>query len=227
MMLVNAKNLHYRALNEALRKAADDCTVTECCGQRYIAAGMSHKSITISGTPGNALGAYLNGAAITVHANAQEAVGDTMNAGKIVVHGNIGDAAGYAMRGGKIFVKGNAGYRAGIHMKAYQEKKPVMEAGGVIVVLGLGAKDQEIVGNFPCTGMHGGKMFLRSDCRNIKFPSQVTARAADGTDREEVKAYVSEYCDLFGYDIRQVLSSPFTVITPDSKSPYRQMYVAN
>ena len=66
MMLVNAKNLHYRALNEALRKAADDCTVTECCGQRYIAAGMSHKSITISGTPGNALGAYLNGAAITV-----------------------------------------------------------------------------------------------------------------------------------------------------------------
>ena len=240
MMLVNAKNLHYRALNEALRKAADDCTVTECCGQRYIAAGMSHKSITISGTPGNALGAYLNGAVITVNANAQEAVGDTMNEGKIVVHGNIGDAAGYAMRGGKIFVRGNAGYRAGIHMKAYEEKRPLMviggragsflgeyQAGGVIVVLGLGAKDQEIVGNFPCTGMHGGKMFLRSDCRNIKFPSQVTARAADGTDREEVKAYVSEYCDLFGYDIRQVLSSPFTVITPDSKSPYRQMYVAN
>mgnify|MGYP002508793462 CR=1 FL=1 len=59
---------------------------------------------------------------------------------------------GYAMRGGKIFVKGNAGYRAGIHMKAYEEKKPVMviggtagsflgeyQAGGVIVVLGLGA----------------------------------------------------------------------------------------
>ena len=169
MMLVNAKNLHYRALNEALRKAADDCTVTECCGQRYIAAGMSHKSITISGVPGNALGAYLNGAVITVNANAQEAVGDTMNAGKIVVHGNIGDAAGYAMRGGKIFVRGNAGYRAGIHMKAYEEKKPLMviggragsflgeyQAGGVIVVLGLGAKDQEIVGNFPCTGMHGG-----------------------------------------------------------------------
>ena len=36
-------------------------------------------------------------------------------------------------------------------------------------------------------------MFLRYDCRNIRFPSQVTARAADETDREEVKAYVSEY----------------------------------
>lgn len=92
MMLVNAKNLHYRALNEALRKAAHDCAVTDCCGQCYIAAGMSDKSITISGVPGNALGAYLNGTVITVNANAQEAVGDTMNAGIIVVHGNIRDA---------------------------------------------------------------------------------------------------------------------------------------
>ena len=101
-MLLNAKNLNYKALNEALRKATDDCNISGCCGQRYIAAGMSDKSITVNGIPGNALGAYLNGATITVNANAQEAVGDTMNAGKIVVHGNIGDAAGYAMRGGKI-----------------------------------------------------------------------------------------------------------------------------
>ena len=240
VMLLNAKDLNYKVLNEMLRKATDDCNITECCGQRYIAAGMSDRNITINGIPGNALGAYLNGATITVNANAQEAVGDTMNAGKIVVHGNIGDAAGYAMRGGKIFVKGNAGYRAGIHMKAYEEKKPVMviggtagsflgeyQAGGVIVVLGLGANDKEIVGFFPCTGMHGGKMFLRSDCRNVRFPSQVTARTADETDMEELKIYVSEYCDLFGHDIHAVLSSPFTVITPDSKNPYKQMYVTN
>ena len=58
------------------------------------------KNITIDSVPGNALGAYLNGAIITVKANAQD-VGDTMNDGKIIVHGNIGDAAGYAMRGGK------------------------------------------------------------------------------------------------------------------------------
>ena len=239
-MLLNAKNLNYRVLNETLRKVDGDCNIIECCGQRYIAAGMSDQNITVNGIPGNALGAYLNGATITVNANAQEAVGDTMNAGKIVVHGNIGDAAGYAMRGGRIFVKGNAGYRAGIHMKAYKEKQPVMviggtagsflgeyQAGGIIVVLGLGAKDKEIVGFFPCTGMHGGKMFLRSDCRNVRFPSQVTARIATKSDLEELEVYVSEYCDLFGYDIHEVLSSPFTVITPDSKSPYKQMYVAN
>lgn len=239
-MLLNAKNLNYRVLNETLRKVDGDCNIIECCGQRYIAAGMSDQNITVNGIPGNALGAYLNGATITVNANAQEAVGDTMNAGKIVIHGNIGDAAGYAMRGGRIFVKGNAGYRAGIHMKAYKEKQPVMviggtagsflgeyQAGGIIIVLGLGAKDKEIVGFFPCTGMHGGKMFLRSDCRNVRFPSQVTARTATESDIEELEVYVSEYCDLFGYDIHEVLSSPFTVITPDSKSPYKQMYVAN
>ena len=239
-MLLNVNGLDYKALNEGLRQTEGDCSVVGCCGQRFIAAGMSDKSITIEGVPGNALGAYLNGAEITVNANAQDAVGDTMNEGKIIVHGNIGDAAGYAMRGGKIFVKGNAGYRAGIHMKAYKEKKPLMviggvagsflgeyQAGGVIVVLGLDAKDKEIVGFFPCTGMHGGKMFLRSDCKNVKFPSQVTARPADKSDMEELKAYVGEFCELFGYDAGEVLDSHFTVVTPDSKNPYKQMYVAN
>lgn len=239
-MLIDARNLDYRALNDNLRKIKGDCKLTGCCGQRFIAAGMSDKSITIEGVPGNALGAYLNGALITVNANTQDAVGDTMNEGKIVIHGNVGDAAGYAMRGGKIYVKGNAGYRAGIHMKAYREKVPVMviggtagsflgeyQAGGVIVVLGLEAKDNKIIGFFPCTGMHGGKMFLRSDCKNVRFPGQVTAHAAQAEEIEELKEYLSEYCDLFGYDINNVLSSPFTVVTPDSKNPYKEMYVAN
>lgn len=239
-MLIDAKSLDYRALNDSLRKAQRDCRITGCCGQRFIAAGMSDKSITIDGVPGNALGAYLNGASITVNANAQDAVGDTMNKGRIVVRGNIGDAAGYAMRGGQIFVQGNAGYRAGIHMKAYKEKVPAMviggtagsflgeyQAGGVIIVLGLGADGRRIVGNFPCTGMHGGKMFLRGDCRDVRFPSQVTAREASAADIEELKPYVCEYCRLFGCDADEVLASPFTVVTPDSKNPYKQMYVAN
>lgn len=239
-MLLNDKGLDYKALNKALRQNSGDITIENCCSQRFIAAGMTDKNITINGVPGNALGAYLNGATITVNANAQDTVGDTMNEGKIIVHGNIGDAAGYAMRGGKIFVKGNAGYRAGIHMKAYKEKVPVMviggtagsflgeyQAGGVIVVLGLEPKSQKIVGFFPCTGMHGGKMFLRSECKDIKFPSQVTARPAKNSDMEELKVYVTEYCDIFGYDANEVLSSPFTVITPDSKNLYKQMYIAN
>ena len=134
-------------------------------------------------------------------AGAPDAVGDTMNEGKIIVHGNIGDAAG--------------GF-----LGEYQ-------AGGVIVVLGLTPERKKIVGYFPCTGMHGGKLFLRSDCRDVTFPGQVTARPADERDREELKQYIDEYCSLFSFDRDQILEAPFTVVTPDSKNPYRQMYVAN
>ncbi len=239
-MVINANGLDHKALNEAIREADGKCRVTGCCGQRFIAAGMSGKDIEISGTPGNALGAYLNGGTVTVEGNAQDAVGDTMNAGSIVVRGSIGDAAGYAMRGGRIFVRGDAGYRAGIHMKAYKDKVPAMviggragsflgeyQAGGIIVVLGLDAPDGRIVGNFPCTGMHGGKMFLRSDCSGIAFPPQVTARPACADDLEEIKPLISEFCASLGCDEEEVLSAPFTVVTPDSGNPYRQMYVAN
>lgn len=103
IMLIDVTNLDYRELNDRLRQDCRDFTLAGCCGQRFIAAGMSGKDITIEGVPGNALGAYLNGASITVRANAQDAVGDTMNEGKIVVCGSIGDAAGYAMRGGAHF----------------------------------------------------------------------------------------------------------------------------
>ena len=238
-MVINVQNLDFRAINEAIRQSGNKATLTGCMGQRFIGAGMSSVDLTIDGVPGNALGAYLNGAKITVRGNAQDAVGDTMNDGRIVVDGNIGDAAGYAMRGGSIFVHGNAGYRAGIHMKAYKDKIPLMviggcagsflgeyQAGGVIVVLGL-TKGRRIVSNFPCTGMHGGKIILRSDCSDVIFPDQVTARPANAEDLEEIKAYVSEFCALFGEDEKTILDAPFTVVTPDNKNPYQQLYVAN
>ena len=239
-MTVDTKGLGFREINESIRKAGESVTLSGVIGQRFIAAGLSDKSIEIDGVPGNALGAYLNGGKIIVNGNAQDAVGDTMNAGEIIVHGNIGDAAGYAMRGGRIYVKGNAGYRAGIHMKAYKEKVPVMviggctgsflgeyQAGGVIVVLGLHRNNTRIVGNFPCTGMHGGKMILRSACKDIAFPGQVTVKPADDDDIKEIEKYVSEYCRLFGTDMREIMNSPFSVVTPDSKNPYKQLYVAN
>ena len=240
MVPIDVTGMDYQAVNNQLQSVSGACELINCCGQRFIGAGMADREILIRGTPGNALGAYLNGAEITVCGNAQDAVGDTMNAGRIVVHGNIGDAAGYAMRGGQIFVKGNAGYRAGIHMKAYQEKVPQMivggtagsflgeyQAGGVIIVLGLGKENERIVGNFPCTGMHGGKLFLRTRCEEIALPKQVTARPATEADKKEIHKILLEYCAVFAYDIAMVLNAPFTVITPDTANPYRQMYVAN
>ena len=239
-MNLNAKNVDFKDLNDVLRDINGELTVENCLGQRFMAAGMSDKKIKVMGIPGNALGAYLNGAVIEVMGNAQDAVGDTMNDGEIIVHGNIGDACGYAMRGGKIFVKGNAGYRAGIHMKAYEDKCPALviggkagsflgeyQAGGTIVVLGLCDKNTPIVGNFPSTGMHGGKMYLRSDCKNIKFPKNVHARQATDEDMAEIKELINEFSKHFGYDAEEILNSEFTCVTPDSKNPYKQMYVAN
>lgn len=240
MTQIDAAKYDHQGLNCRIREASGDCEIINSLGQRFIAAGLNGKNISITGTPGNALGAYLNGAKITVHGNAQDAVGDTMNDGEIIIHGNIGDAAGYAMRGGTIMVKGNAGYRAGIHMKEYKEKRPVMiiggkcgsflgeyQAGGVIIVLGLTEDDKEIVSNFPCTGMHGGKLFLRSDCKNIRFPQGVTAEPATEEDLAMIDGWIADFCSAFGYDKKTVLDAPFTKILPDSKNPYQQMYVAN
>ena len=125
-------------------------------------------------------------------------------------------------------------------MKAYEEKIPLMviggragsflgeyQAGGIIVVLNLETPGEKCVGFFPCTGMHGGKMFLRSACEGVVFPEQVTARAASQEDLAELRQYISEYCRLFGLDPDAVLASEFTVVTPDSSNPYKRMYVAN
>ena len=239
-MIIDAEKIGYKEINDILRTEKNRVTINNCLGQRFIATGMSNKKITVNGVPGNALGSYLNGAEIAVHGNAQDAVGDTMNNGEIVVFGNVGDAAGYAMRGGLIMIKGDAGYRAGIHMKAYKDMVPVMviggkagsflgeyQAGGIIIVLGLGDDQRNIVGNFPCTGMHGGKMFLRSDCKNISFPKQVTARPATADDLKEISRYIERYSKTFGVDKEKLLDSPFTVVTPDNENPYNQLYVAN
>lgn len=239
-MLIDASSLSYQTLNETVRSAGGECRIEGCLGQRFIGAGLSNCRISIDGIPGNALGAYLNGASIRVDGNAQDAVGDTMNAGRIVIHGSIGDAAGYAMRGGELYVEGNAGYRAGIHMKAYGDKLPVMviggkagsflgeyQAGGIIIVLGLTDGPRPIVSNFPCTGMHGGKLYIRSDCKKLLLPKQVIARPASRKDMNEVRDYLHTFCQLFGGNCDALLRQPFTVITPNSSNPYKQLYVTN
>ena len=240
MTNIDASMLDFRQLNAAIRDCTGDAAVTGCSGQRFIGAGLERGKLILSGTPGNALGAYLNRASIEVRGNAQDAVGDTMNAGQIVVRGSIGDAAGYAMRGGELYVQGDAGYRAGIHMKAYGDKLPVMviggkagsflgeyQAGGVIVVLGLTESARPIVSNFPCTGMHGGKLFLRSDCKNILLPKQVIARPASHKDLDGIWTYLHTFCELFGGDCDELVRQPFTLITPNSSNPYKQLYVTN
>lgn len=239
-MYVDAKNLTYTDINNMLRETDEDCVIKNCLGHRFLAAGLGKKSVTFEGVPGNALGAYLSGAKLEVLGNAQDAVGDTMNSGEIIIHGNIGDTAGYAMRGGEVYVEKNAGYRAGIHMKAYREKKSVIvigghtgsflgeyQAGGLIIVLGIFDDGKPLVGNFPSMGMHGGKMFLRGDVSDICFSERTIVSAASDEDLAEIRPYLEKYCKYFDKKTEDILSEDFTVVTPDSKNPYKQMYVAN
>lgn len=209
-------------------------------GERYIGAGQSEGTIVLHEVPGNALGAYLDGAEIILHCNAQDATGDTMNAGEITIHGSTGDAAGYAMRGGSIYVQGDAGYRAGIHMKEYQEKVPVLviggrtgsflgeyQAGGVIVVLGIGCEDRQPVGNFCGTGMHGGRIYLRTEHLPKDLPGQVIADVATEEDMKTAEPLIRRYCEKFGADAEALLSSRYYVLKPNTKNPYKQLYVTN
>lgn len=241
MNITAGAQLHFQKLNEAIRESKDtEIVVEDCLGQRYIGAGLSGKTITVNGTPGNALGAYLNGAEIYVNGNAQDAAGDTMNAGKIIVDGNGGDALGYAMRGGRIYVRGNAGYRVGIHMKAYKENKPIIvvggycgsflgeyQAGGIIIVLGMGAENRPVVGNFCGTGMHGGEIYLRADTLPNLLPKQVKAEKLPEVTDREILEILTDYCARFKLDLREILDHTFYRLSPDSANPYREMYTNN
>lgn len=239
MKIIDAKNIKFDLLNELIRNEKDDILIKNCLGQRFIGCGLSGKNVTIQGVPGNALGAYLSGSNITVEGNVQDAVGDTMDSGSIVVDGNAGDALGYAMRGGEIYVNGNAGYRVGIHMKAYMQKFPVMviggiagsflgeyQAGGYIIVLNKN-NEKNIVGNFCGTGMHGGKIFLRTPDLPDKFPPQVKVSKATDEDLQCIIPYINNFCAKFGYDNNSFIHDDFYVLTPNSSNPYRQLYVEN
>jgi len=239
MTNISAKDLDFRKLNELIASSAKDVRIDDCYGQRFIGTGLNGKTLTIHGTPGNALGAYLDGGVINVHGNVQDAVGDTMNDGKIIINGDAGDALGYAMRGGSIFVRGNAGYRTGIHMKEYQNKKPAILiggtvgsflgeylAGGLIVVFGIGTEDVP-VGNFTGTGMHGGKIFIRTNRELTGLPEQVTAEFASNEDLRKIMLQISEFAEHFNMEAQSLANHRYYLLKPNTKNPYTQLYVKN
>ena len=239
-MKIDCKGKKYDILNNEISSVEGEIILDNCIGQRFIGAGASNKTITINGIPGNALGAYLNGAHIVVNGNAQDATGDTMNEGRIVINGSCGHAAGYAMRGGEILIKGDVGYRAGIHMKAYADKTPVLvfggkcgcflgeyQAGGLIVALGLGLEDRDVIGDCCATGMHGGKIFIRANNLETKLSAQICTREATEEDLAQIAPHIKEFCKCFGISQTQVYAKPFQVLYPNSHNPYKQLYIQN
>ena len=238
---INAEGLYYRDLNRVLRSVcrsgAEKVEIHGVCGQRYIGTDLdSTMQIDIYGTPGNDLGAFMNGPKISVHGNVQDACGNTMNEGLIVVDGCAGDLTGHSMRGGRIFIRDGVGYRVGIHMKEYRDKKPTLViggvaqdffaeymAGGVALVLGLNTEGcEKCAARFVGTGMHGGVIYTRGDI--FKLSKGVKIAKAGKRDMHIIDGLVREYCGYFGNDYAQVLGKQFYRITPESRRPYEKMY---
>ena len=243
MMNIDAKDMHYKALNEKIRELAvkgeTEVELDNICGQKFIGGGLkSPIKITINGIPGNDLAVFMDGPEIVISGNGQDGIGNTMNSGKVIIHGNAGDVIGYAMRGGKIFIKGDVGYRVGIHMKAYQDNIPAIViggsasnffgeymAGGVMVLLGLNLKDGEpLTGDYVGAGMHGGVIYVRGDIEEHLLGRDVLKSVPNADDIATLGKLVSEYCAYFGCNFDEVMSKPFIKLTPRSHRPYGNMY---
>ena len=240
---MDATGLHHRELNARLREKVSDgvrkIELHNVYGQRYIGTDLDKPvEIEIFGTPGNDLGAFMNGPKIIVHGNAQDGCGNTMNDGKIIIHGHAGDTVGLSSRGGSVFVRDGVGYRAGIHMKEYRNKKPVLViggtaqdflgeymAGGILIMLGLdlgegGCCKTKYVG----TGMHGGLIYLRGDIEEYQLGKEVGIAELDDNDCCILKQYVTEFAGCFGYDAGEILAERFIKLFPRWLRPYGRLY---
>jgi len=245
MKQINAKNRHFKDVNgevrEGVRAGETEFVLNDVMGHRYIGAGLSGKDvrITVNGTPGNDLAAFMNGPTIIVNGNAQDGVANTMGAGTVVVHGNAGDALGYGMRGGQVYIRGNAGYRIGIHMKSYQDNFPIVVvgggvgdycgeymAGGILVVLGLGdLGGRPIVGDFIGTGMHGGKMYVRDQIGDVIVGKEVGINEVKGADEEMLAKVLSRFAGHFDMCKDELLEQKYLQLWPVSVRPYGKIYV--
>jgi glutamate synthase domain-containing protein 3 len=243
-MRIDAQGLHYKELNEKIHTAIacgrKNIILDNVNGQRYIGDGLTDNEIkiTINGTPGNDLAAFMNSPILIVNSNAQDGIGNTMNDGKIIVYGDAGDIAGYSMRGGEIYIKGNAGYRVGIHMKSYHNSYPAIiiggsagdflgeyMAGGRIIVLGLGKKpDEPIVGNYCGTGMHGGTIYIQGDVQDYQLGKEVKKTGLNNEDNKILSGYLKEYCSYFSLSLKEVRKTPFIKLIPYSHRPYGKLY---
>ncbi len=240
---VDAMGLHYRQLNARLRELVGEgvrhIEISNVYGQRYIGTDLNAPVlIDVYGTPGNDLGAFMDGPTIVVHGNAQDGCGNTMNEGEIVVHGHAGDILGLSMRGGKILVKDDVGYRVGIHMKEYKEKVPQVViggtaqdflgeymAGGTLVVLGLNLQPGERhKANFIGTGMHGGAIYLRGEVAPHQLGKEVGVAQPNEVEKAKLAALVTEFAQHFGMDPAPILSAPFSKLYPLYLRPYGRLY---
>jgi glutamate synthase domain-containing protein 3 len=204
---MDAGGVYYQELNANLRKAMTDSVrrieLRNVHGQRYIGTDLNQPvEIEIFGTPGNDLGAFMNGPRIIVF-----------------VREDVGYRAGIHMkeyRGRKpaLVIGGTAQDFVGEYM-----------AGGVLILLGLNLKEGENhKANFIGTGMHGGVIYLRGSVEEYQLGKEVGVAQLEEADRQVLKQLVGEFAAHFGYDADEILNHKFIKLFPRWLRPYGRLY---
>ncbi len=240
--VLNAKGIYYKMLNRQIReliaKGETVITLENVLGQRYIGGGLkANVIININGTPGQDLGAFMNGPEITVHGNVQDGIGNTMNSGSIVVHGKAGEIPGHSMRGGKILIRDDVEYRAGIHMKEYEHQIPRIViggtakdycgeymAGGRVVVLNR-FDEKEPVGNDIGTGIHGGVIYIRGNVEKRRLGVGAIIAEMDNEDVLFLQNVLNDFTAAFPYvELSHITINDFMKITKKGHRPFANLY---
>ena len=121
-------------------------------------------------------------------------------------------------------------------MKEFENKFPLMiiggttkgflgeyMAGGLVIVLGLkflndgsiAECDGPITGNELGTGIHRGKIILRTD-EELESKLGVGAKIYEINEYEikQIKKHLEEFCSIFNIPIEILLNKPFKVVNP-------------
>jgi len=238
---MDALEVSFQELNQKIRLAAERGTrrivLRRVYGQRYIGTrlnGLPPVGVEIFGTPGNDLGAFMDGHVILVHGNAQDGVGNTMHGGEIIVEGRAGDVLGMSMISGSILVRDDAGYRAALHMKQYGRTVPSIViggtaqdflgeymAGGRLVLLGLGMRKHRM--SFIGTGIHGGVIYMRGPFSNDQLGEAAEITPLRSADLAYLSAQIGKFGEAFGLP-EEISPEQFSKIVPRGKRPYSSLY---
>lgn len=238
--IINAKGLNHYQLNSLLKETLGEedltgVTLKGVNGQRYIGAGVdSSIPISIEGVPGQDLGSFAKKIFLTIYGNTQDGTGNTMNDGEIIIHGHGGDILAHSMRGGRILVRDGVGTRVGIHMKGTLKQSPQViigggygdflgeyMAGGMMIILRL---QDEREGQHIGTGMHGGRIYLRGQVKRSSLGDGLKQVLLTPNEDTLLFKELKVFCQAFALKRRDIYRDTFTLITPISSRPYKNMY---
>jgi len=179
--------------------------------------------LTVFGYPGQRVGSM--GSPMThidIHGPASDDVG-WLNAGStIVIRGDATNGVANAMAQGKVYVAGDIGARGMTMTKSNPRFDPPelwvlggvgdsfaeFMAGGVAVICGLGSHYRgNILGNRPCVGMVGGKIFIRGTQKSFSDTDAKLVRMSD-KDWTWLTTHMKDFLDAIDrMDLLDVLTS--------------------